>query len=188
MNALPQIYQQLLDCGTIRCTTAHVQLGDRNFTLIDVKAFDLYKNNAMLRAHVPRGLCFVIWESKIVHVLSGMKKENGECFHLSAFSLEDGAPYLVFGSKNVHLMVRTAYEIEDMSGYIGGRYMYAKRVATQLLTTVAMEWVTDYLVQNRCTFVAMRLAFFAITMFDNCMCDPPTAQTVFASLNLNTTK
>lgn len=55
-------------------------------------------------------------------------KENGECFHLSAFVSND-VRYWVMGSKNVHMVIRYTNFLEDLKVYTGDRYSYAREMA-----------------------------------------------------------
>ena len=77
MEFLPPVYQAL--GALIRPVTRVVTVNGLSFTLIDVKVaahFDdpAYEKHESLRRLVPRGLCFVVLDGKILHVLAGSRK------------------------------------------------------------------------------------------------------------------
>jgi hypothetical protein len=151
-------------------------------TTIDAKlhAFkeDKLYSDKTLQTLIPRGCCFVFVNNKFVHALYGhpkfgniddylpddpenysslvfRRKENGECSHWSGFQYE-GQTYEMFGSKNVHLVVRSDHFLEDIGCYIKERYQYATKMAHNIKSIVQNEEqhknILDYFVSTGNTF------------------------------------
>jgi hypothetical protein len=133
-----------------------------------------------LRTLVPRGCCFVFMNGVYAHTLYGhpkfgniddylspnsddydtlvfRRKENGECSHWSGFQY-DGVTYEMFGSKNVHFVVRPNFFEEDVAKYTGDRYGYATKMAKNIRTQVKSEDIQNnilnYFVTTGNTFCA----------------------------------
>lgn len=153
-------------------------------TTIDAKlrAFkeDKLYENEILHTLIPRGCCFVFINNKFVHALYGhpkfgnvddylhgdpenydklvfRRKENGECSHWSGF-LHEGTMYEMFGSKNVHFVVRADNFDKDIQLYVKERYQYATKMARNLKAMVSSEehhqHILNYFVATRNTFCA----------------------------------
>ncbi len=142
----------------------------------------LYELTPEYRALVPRGCCFIFINSVFQHALYGhpkfgnegefrsssikenpndydtvvfRRKENGECCHWSAF-IHDGITYEVIGSKNVHLVVRSAHFAEDLLLYTEIRYTFAVKIAKLLHDNPSVSknlpTILEYLTSTRFTF------------------------------------
>lgn len=153
-------------------------------TTIDAKlrAFkeDRLYANEILHTLIPRGCCFVFINNKFVHALYGhpkfgnindylhgdpenyeklvfRRKENGECSHWSGFQHE-GIMYEMFGSKNVHFVVRVDNFEQDIKLYVKERYQYATKMARNLKAMITSEEhhqnILNYFVTTRNTFCA----------------------------------
>jgi hypothetical protein len=133
-----------------------------------------------LRTLVPRGCCFVFMNGVYAHTLYGhpkfgniedyispnsddydtlvfRRKENGECSHWSGFQY-DGVTYEMFGSKNVHFVIRPNFFEEDVVKYTGDRYGYATKMAKNIRLQVKskdmLENILNYFVTTGNTFCA----------------------------------
>jgi uridine kinase/2'-5' RNA ligase len=84
------------------------------------------------------------------------EKANGECFHIAAFELNPTQCYIIFGSKNVHMLVRADHIQEDMQLYTEDRYGYARRMAMKFLelNVQRIDAIITTLVQSGETWVA----------------------------------
>lgn len=88
--------------------------------------------------------------------LVATQKINGEAAHFSAYAFENGDYVLCAGSKNVHLLFRTAL---DISLYKDSRYLWARSIATaflKLLNTLEEQQrkkFIEFLVLSRLTGV-----------------------------------
>lgn len=152
-------------------------------TTIDAKlrAFkeDKLYENEILHTMIPRGCCFVFFNNKFVHALYGhpkfgnidnythgdsenyntlvfRRKENGECSHWSGFQHE-GITYEMFGSKNVHFVVRAENFEEDIQLYVKERYVYATKMARNIRAMSTQENhqnILNYFVSTQNTFCA----------------------------------
>ena len=130
----------------------------------------VYKNDN-IRLLIPRGLCFIFANNKWVHTLYGhpkfgnfgdyvqqnmsidfvqqnkkifTSKENGECAHWGAFELNN-IIYEIYGSKNVHMIVRSHVWSDDLKLYTEIRYSYALKMANLINTydkTLALNFLT----------------------------------------------
>lgn len=182
-----------------------VLIGTVQFTLIDVKlprfSEDSLYENTTIRTLVPRGLCFIFANNVYCHTLYGhpkfgnfgdytegkrefakrvfRRKENGECAHWGAFEL-DGIIYEIFGSKNVHMVVRSDNFIEDLKKYSEMRYLFALKMA-HIINNYSKSAV-KYLIDTKNTFCgegcftdsqhivtyeSSKMFFFAITGYRN---------------------
>jgi hypothetical protein len=87
-----------------------------------------------------------------------LEKENGECFHLTAFRHED-VRYWFGGSKKVHIVVRVGRELEDLELYQGLRFSFARNMFESL--THCVRWhargrLWTFLEQRGLTAIAER--------------------------------
>jgi len=193
---------------------------------------DKLYNDAKLRGILPRGYAVVKVGNEIVGFISGhpkfgyegdypsstnasswiaVTKENGECGHIGAFIYE-GIKYFIVGSKNVHLIVREAHFMEDLTNpqYLGERYSFARKIAKLFLEKYqhTFQRVHSFIVDNCVTLCCESifldsqhlvdyrkdgdsLRFFAITYqrenADSPMtwCNPIIAQHHFLHLKLD---
>lgn len=157
-----------------------IKIGLINFTTIDVKLpvfkEDSLYNNENIRILVPRGLCFIFVNNNHIHTLYGhpkfgnkgdynnknlnidsMKKvfrtkENGECAHWGAFKYLDQV-YEIYGSKNVHMIVRTNRVDEDLLCYNDVRYIFAKKIGI-LINALNKTNAIEYLISSKNTLCA----------------------------------
>jgi hypothetical protein len=152
---------------------------DKNvFLTIDVKlpkfSEDTLYNDDKIRTLIPRGLCFIFVNNKHCHTIYGhpkfgnfgdykskdiiltkkvfRRKENGECAHWGAFEYND-IIYEVYGSKNVHLIVRSTNFDDDIKLYSEMRYSYAIKMAN-LINNKCSKKCIEYLVATKNTFCA----------------------------------
>lgn len=134
---------------------------------------ELY-NELEIRTLIPRGLCFIFANNKHCYTVYGhpkfgnfgdyrsddielatkvfKRKENGECAHWGAFEY-DGIIYEVYGSKNVHLIVRATNFNDDIKLYSEVRYSYALKMAN-LINNKCSKKCIEYLVGTKHTFCA----------------------------------
>lgn len=194
--------------------TREIQIGLVKFTTIDVK-LPKFKEDSLyedenIRTLIPRGLCFIFANDNYVYTVYGhpkfgnkgdfnkslnvdslkkifRSKENGECAHWGAFEYL-GLVYEVYGSKNVHLVVRSNNVMDDLLLYTDMRYDYAKKMAT-LINTKNTQLAVEYLVrtqnilcgegcfvdsQHLVQYVKSDMFFFAVTNKRNLPTDPIT--------------
>lgn len=162
----------------------HIQLTPTTkITTVDVKLHP-YKEDTLyideiLRTLIPRGCCFVFLNDTFVHALYGhtkfgyiddyvpthleydkivfRRKENGECAHWSGF-IHDNVKYEMYGSKNVHLVVRTNNFDEDIKLYNDNRYLYATKIAYLIRAKIdknsQLNAIVDYFISTKYTFCA----------------------------------
>ena len=186
-----------------------------SFITIDVKLSrfkeDALYNNDQLRLLIPRGLCFIFANNSWVYTLYGhpkfgnfgdyisshlttnnmseyqkifKTKENGECAHWGAFVHND-ITYEVYGSKNVHMVVRHTYYDEDIRTYTDKRYTYAIKMA-DLINAKPTDTAVRYLAttgyafcgegcstdsQHLVKYEASKIMFFAVTGQRNSITD-----------------
>lgn len=136
----------------------------------------MYKDDE-IRALIPRGLCYIFANNVWIYTLYGhpkfgdigdylskgttmedinrtttkvfRRKENGECAHWGAFVLADTV-YEVYGSKNVHMVVRSELWKEDLELYVDQRYTFAQKMA-RLINTYNKTATINYLVASKNT-------------------------------------
>ena len=166
----------------------------------------VYRDNN-IRLLIPRGLCFIFANNIWIHTLYGhpkfgnfgdylpdncttknmesannivkkifRSKENGECAHWSAFMYND-IIYEIYGSKNVHLIVRSNNWKTDLDLYTDQRYNFALKMA-RLINSYEKTLAINYLVASTNTlcgegcfcdsqhfvdYVTDRMFFFAVT-------------------------
>lgn len=77
------------------------------------------------------------------------RKENGECAHWGAFIFND-VIYEVYGSKNVHMVVRSEFWESDLNLYSDPRYSFATKMA-QLINTYDKSRALPYLIRSGLT-------------------------------------
>lgn len=162
---------------TIKIQNNILTLTDFSIRGIDDK---IYENNYNLIKELPRGLCIVQNNDKIIYILYGLRKfgyndhlyseinkslivkeiwttkENGECCHFGAFS-ENNENYFIIGSKNVHLVVRKNNILDDLKLYNEQRYLFAKEITELFVTTISnniREKLFQYLLSSGQTFCA----------------------------------
>ena len=184
-NELPkETFHLLTNKKLIHGVKRDIKLGDKTFITLDISinGYDdeiVYEKNKQVRDIIPRGLCLIIHNDKIIHTLAGMRKfgyeedhcyeiklegkeeiikevyttkENGECFHLSAFVL-DNEQYIICGSKNVHGILRAKNLQDDKLLYGEQRYNFMRMMLDQL-DLKNLQSVIDYLISSKTTFVA----------------------------------
>lgn len=161
--------------------TRQINLNGIIFTLVDTKLHSyggdedkIYRDDR-IRLLIPRGLCFIFADNVWVYTLYGhpkfgnygdyisssnkiehttkifRSKENGECAHWGAFEL-NGVIYEVYGSKNVHMIVRSNNVMEDLENqaYKEQRYGYSTKMAI-LINKQYKEAAIQFLVKSRDT-------------------------------------
>lgn len=181
--SVPADFLEILEYAKLKKTelvSRTTKVGTQTFLTIDVK-LPRFKEDSLyedddIRFLVPRGLCYVFCDGTYVHTLCGhskfgnsgdfnqthinyndlvkvyRSKENGECTHWSAFE-HDGQIYEIYGSKNVHFVVRTDHFAEDISSYTEDRYAYATKMA-RLIDRIygnSKQYVIPYLVSSKNT-------------------------------------
>ena len=195
----------LVDQKKAELVTRHFKFGSIGFVTVDVKLprfeeDDLYKDSN-IRLLIPRGLCYIFADKRWVYTLYGhpkfgnpgdfcnvdianttkvfRSKENGECAHWGAFVLSDQM-YEVYGSKNVHMVVRSDQVAEDLAVHYGEtRYSYANKMAKLInLSVPDKTHVLEYLTstgnvlcgegcfvdsQHLVHYDSNRMYFFAVT-------------------------
>jgi tRNA uridine 5-carbamoylmethylation protein Kti12 len=135
----------------------------------------IFKNNE-IRKLIPRGLCFVFHENSIIHVLCGhpkfgydgeyhednkkgiiskkifLEKENGEAGHVSGF-IFNFQKYLIFGSKNVHIVIREDEPYDDILLYSSDRFKFATLIANAAIKLhySSFSRIIDYCFQTKFT-------------------------------------
>lgn len=207
-----------------------IEINCHTITSIDVKLSpykedQLYKDST-IHMLIPRGLCFIFIDNNYIHTLYGhpkfgnngefkstsnapsyyafRRKENGECFHLSAF-IFDGIPYIVLGSKNSHLVIRYDHFDEDIIMYSQQRYNYATKMAHLIRDYISYS-VLEYLTTSHYTFCGEacfidsqhiveytfnQILFFAVTYQRTdvnspyVVISPNVVDKLFSDLNLN---
>lgn len=153
-------------------------------TTVDVKLRvfkeDKLYENKLLHTMIPRGCSYVFINNVFVHALYGhpkfgndgdylhnsddkeeylvfRRKENGECSHWSGFEYQ-GEMYEMFGSKNVHFIVRSNHFSTDIEKYTKERYAYATKMArnirNQIKSKEQHERILNYFVESSNTFCA----------------------------------
>lgn len=143
-------------------TRREININNNLITTIDIKLPKFKEDNLYedekIRNLIPRGLCFIFVNNQYAYTVYGhpkfgnkgdfnnknldidsykkvfRSKENGECAHWSAFECND-VVYEVFGSKNVHMVVRSKNVEEDLLLYDEPRYLYAKKMGTLINAT-----------------------------------------------------
>ena len=228
---------ELVEKNQVETIIRTTLLGNKNITTVDIKLprmkEDRLYEHVNIRFLVPRGLCFIFVDNQFIHSVQGhpkfgnygdfqqknantnysqrifRRKENGECGHFTAFT-DDNIKYLVFGSKNVHFVIRMDYIDEDLKLYeTEPRYMFAHKIA-KLATTKYLQSLIqaqDYCSQTKFTmdfeacfgdsqhlvkYDSDTLYFFAITgarETEKCSLtsiNPLVADDIFRSFNLPT--
>ena len=97
-------------------------------------------------------------------------KENGEAAHFSQFRW-NGVQYYVFGSKNVHLIVKQA---SDLQKYTDKRYMTATMIANAMINQIVtkkddkIQKFLDHLEKNdlSCCFEFLNVEYQHVEFFD----------------------
>jgi adenylate kinase family enzyme len=158
-------------------------IGENKILTIDAKLprykeDELYYD-ANIRLLVPRGLCYIFVNDQHVHTLYGhpkfgnygdytsgthdmesilscarvfRRKENGECAHWSAFKHNE-IIYEVYGSKNVHIVIRFGKFSEDIELYKDERYMFATKMAKEINRLYGKKSI-EYFLDTGYTFCA----------------------------------
>lgn len=184
MNCIPKIYRDLRARNQVTLTETTIAFHDVEFKLVDVKSSvsnddELYLNSPEMRINVPRGLCFIVVDDTVVHVLCGMKKfgyqtdrvyrtmdstsvthevwtekYNGECFHITAFKYAQNH-YIVAGSKYAHFIVpEDAIDQAIEDHYQGQRYQFGVRMLQSMVKQHNIADIVSYVTSEHCTFVA----------------------------------
>lgn len=137
------------------------------------KEDDIYKDDE-IRTLIPRGLCYIFANNSWVYTLYGhpkfgdigeflpekitmtdvnlltkvyRRKENGECAHWGAFIYNE-CVYEVYGSKNVHIVVRSTHWEKDLSLYTEQRYSFAIKMAN-LINVYNKTLALEYLISSK---------------------------------------
>ena len=161
----------------------NVQLDENiNLTIIDVKLHpykeDKLYNDAKIRFLIPRGCCFIFINNDFVHAIYGhpkfgnideytttqsynklvyRRKENGECSHWSAFQYNNQI-FQVYGSKNVHFVVRNNYIDHDLKFYDELRYNFSLQmfniIQQQIKNETQLNNILQYFISTKHTFCA----------------------------------
>lgn len=197
--------------------TREILIDTIKFLTIDVKLprfkEDILYEDIEIRTLIPRGLCFIFANGDYVHTLYGhpkfgnegdylnninnivinnckkvfRSKENGECAHWGAFVYSDEI-YEIYGSKNVHLVVRSSNVDDDLKLYTDVRYEFALKMA-MLINKYPKTLAVEYLVQTKNTLCGegcfcdsqhlvkyddTRMYFFAVTNKRSNSSDPIT--------------
>ncbi len=235
INKYYSILEKFVEKNIFKSVTKKITINEINFTTKDYtfkKSIDedkLYSNNEY-RLYLPRGCSLIFVDDILVHILYGhpkfgyegdytenkkfvkryySRKENGQCGHISGFSINN-VDYLIIGSKNVHLIVRKNNIEEDLLLYKDPRYIVASNI-TNLLNKKYSQCINemfDFIKNNNVTFCCEaifihdqhivdyygleELRFFAITKIRNdydssiTWCNPEEAYNIFNILGLNT--
>lgn len=134
---------------------------------------DVVYRDDEIRLLIPRGLCFVFVNDTWIYTLYGhpkfgnfgdyilkthqieninqckkifTSKENGECAHWGAFVFNNQI-YEIYGSKNVHMIVRSSEWKKDLELYTDLRYTYALKMAI-LINTYDKTLALDFLMRT----------------------------------------
>jgi tRNA splicing ligase len=207
-------YATLKKSKLVKSVERTYTIKDQIFLCIDFshahgKDDDMYKNEEIFKL-MRRGLFFVLVDNEIIHVASGlgkfyddgekpaytiddeptskkkvvMEKANGECFHMSVFMYNE-VKYRVFGSKNVHFILRLDWEDEDLKLYTDVRYQFAVKqtklfLKLQINSDMKINRLLNYMGRQGITLVGetvfldgqhivrydkYSIKFFAFTMY-----------------------
>jgi len=227
--------KELVTNGTLKSVSKSSIFDGVEITTVDHTIKKRYDEDSLyidpeLRRLLPRGLCLIYIGEVLVSALTGLqkfgyegdyispkkdravswvytRKENGECGHVYAFSHDD-IKYIVFGSKNVHMVLRASNIEDDLSLYMEERYKYANKIAKLFLDkhNSSLERVIDFCIEHNVTLTCEAifldsqhlvvyqedsLKFFGITSLIESeqspitWCNPMIAKDHFISLELD---
>lgn len=215
LNNVPNDLLEIIKYKDVEFVIREIVINQIKFVTIDVKLNrfkeDLLYEDEVIRTLIPRGLCFIFADDFHVFTIYGhpkfgnkgdynnrnlnidnfkkifRSKENGECAHWGAFIYEEQI-FEVYGSKNVHMIVRSSNVEDDLKLYTDMRYDFALKMGSLINKynkTLALEYLTSTghtLCGEGCFndsqhlihYETTKMYFFAVTNKRNYPTDPIT--------------